>query len=71
MEVGARPRLCEVSVDPTCAYDRSRTRPLVTDMLFRAMARQLADALASRLRLYGWIQIRPVCSRYGAPTDLG
>lgn len=37
-KLNARPRLCQLSVDPSCAFDRRFLLPLVTDMLFRRVA---------------------------------
>jgi len=35
---GARPRLCLLTADPTCAYDRRHTYPMVTQALSRRLA---------------------------------
>ena len=40
--VGERPKLCVLSVDPSCAFDRSDMRPIVTQALFRRVV-QLAQ----------------------------
>ena len=37
-KLNQRPRLCQLSVDPSCAFDRRFALPLVTDMLFRQTA---------------------------------
>ena len=34
---GKRPRLCWLSVDPTCAYDRTHLAPAVAQVLFRRL----------------------------------
>jgi hypothetical protein len=37
-ERNERKRLCKLSVDPTCAFDRSALHPLTTQALFRQLA---------------------------------
>ncbi len=38
-EVGERPSLCKLDVDPTCGYDRRDDYPLVAQALFRRLAK--------------------------------
>jgi arylsulfatase A-like enzyme len=42
-KLGERPRLCHLSIDPTCAFDRSALFPIVTDVIFRRAARFVAS----------------------------
>ncbi len=42
-KLNQRPRLCHLSVDPSCAFDRRFALPLVTDMLFRQAAAFVAS----------------------------
>lgn len=48
---GKQPMLCELAVDPTCAFDRSELRPLTSQALFRTFAlldRASRDPAATR-----------------------
>ena len=45
--VNKRPRLCDIQHDPSCAFDRSRQHPFITEAMFRELAdryRALAQA---------------------------